>query len=139
MGYTDIGYNQFLTRDENFNNEITQFDPMEFEQASPEFSGAKLQGIIQSQDGRVRIDLDNNSIIISDGVVERVRLGKQSDDSYGIRVLNKAGNILMQFDDNRNLIQVGSQNVQLDFDNEYLLISEGGVGKVLIGKDQGGF
>ena len=139
MSWDNIGYNENLTRSENLPTDTQELDPLQFEQFAPEFSGSKLSGVLSSQDGRVKLDLDNNTIIISDGIVERVRLGRQSDDSYGIIIKDKNGNTLMQFNDARQLIQVGSENVQIDFDNEYILISEGGVGRVLLGKDLGGF
>ena len=139
MSWDNIGYNENLTRSENLPTDTQELDPLQFEQFAPEFSGSKLSGVLSSQDGRVKLDLDNNTIIISDGVVERVRLGRQSDDSYGIIIKDKNGNTLMQFNDARQIIQVGSENVQIDFDNEYILISEGGIGRVLLGKDLGGF
>lgn len=138
--YTNLGYDITLTKSANLQQEgFIELDPLQFEQSTPEFSGSKLTGLIQSKDNRIKLDLDNNTLIISDGVVERIRLGKQSDDSYGFILKDKNGNILLQFNDLGNLIQSPDQNSKLDFDNNNYTVSENGIPRLIIGFQQNGF
>ena len=112
-----------------------QLDPLQFEQYTPEFSGSKITGVLSSQDGRIKIDLDNNTIIISDGVEERVRLGELSDDSVGLLIKDVNGNVLMQISGDTNIIQSSNKHIQLDFFEERLLIKDqSNTPRVLIGK-----
>lgn len=130
--YTQLGYDVSLTRTDNLTT--NQVDPLEFEQNTPEISGAKLEGVIQSQDGRVKIDLDENTIIISDGVVETVRLGKLADETYGFLIQDKNGNTLMQIGEN-NFIQSGNQRTKLDFNlNKLTVKDEGGLTRLVLGE-----
>lgn len=131
--YTQLGYDISLTRTDNLiTNEV---DPLEFEQNTPEFSGSKLIGLLSSQDGRVKIDLDNNIIIISDGVVERVRLGKQADDSYGLIIKDINGNIIMQITGEINFIQSSNSRTKLDFvANKLTIKEESGLTRIILGE-----
>lgn len=131
MSWSDIGFNENLSVAEIGSQ---QLDPLAFEQFTQEISGSKLSGLLQSQDGRVKVDLDNNTIIISDGIVERVRLGKQADDSYGFILKDKSGNILIQFNDLVNLIQSPDTKLKLNFDNNNLTVSDDGGIRVILGK-----
>src|SRR3972149_5908345 len=103
MSYLDLGFSENLSIATIGSGD--QLDPLAFEQFTQEISGSKLSGLLQSQDGRVKVDLDNNTIIISDGIVERIRLGKQSDDSYGFLLKDQNGNTLIQVGGNTNIIK----------------------------------
>mgnify|MGYP001587424957 FL=1 len=139
MSYIDIGFTVNLIRSDLLPAEGEVLDPLAFEQLAPEFSGGKLTGILSSQDGKVKINLDENFIVISDGTEERARLGKLPDGSYGILIKDKSGNKLFEFG-SINLIQAPSGNLQMDFDEERILVKDvGGTPRVLIGKDTGGF
>src|SRR3990167_5696361 len=92
--YTQLGYDISLTRTDNLTT--NQVDPLEFEQNTPEISGAKLQGVIESRSGRLKIDLDNDALIVSDGVIDALRFGKLADDTYGFEIQNKDGKQLMR-------------------------------------------
>lgn len=137
MAYTDIGYNQWLTREENISSQ--QFDPAQVEQMIPEMSASKLSGFIKSQNGLLQMDLDNNSFVVTDGVVERVRLGKQNDGTYGLLIKDNNDQVLMQIGET-NLIQSPDGSLLIDFDNTQLLVKdEGGTPIILLGKQVGGF
>lgn len=134
MSWDQIGYTDNLIREDTESVNI-ELDPLQFEQYAPEFSGAKINGIVQSQSGRVKIDLDNNAFIISDGTTERIRLGKLLDDSIGLLIQDINGNKLMQISGDTNLIQSSSAHMQLNFNDETLIVTdEGGTPIVLIGK-----
>lgn len=94
MSYLDIGFTENLLREETLPDQTQQLDPLQFDQFAPEFSGSKLTGLLQSQTGKLQVDLDNDVIIISDGVQERGRFGRQSDGTYGVIIRDKNGNIL---------------------------------------------
>lgn len=137
MSYLDLGFNENLSL-ANTVDQPQQMDPLAFEQLTPQIPGAKLSGLIQSQDGRVKLDLDNNSLIISDGVVEAVRLGKLSDGTYGLLIKDKNGNKLMQMGD-INFIQSPTGAFKADFDAENITASENETPIALFGKQENGF
>lgn len=140
MSYLDVGFNENLIRQELLPDPSQQLDPLQFEQFAQEFSGSKLIGLLQSRDGKITIDLDNNTIIVSDGVVERVRLGKLADDSIGLLIKDINGNVLMQISGDTNIIQSSNKHMQLNFKDETLIVTdEGGTPVVLLGKQIGGF
>jgi hypothetical protein len=120
MDYTEIGYDEFLSRvPQSQGNSISS---LAFDNFTSDLSGSKVQGgVMQSNDGKVKIDLDSNSIIVSDGIAERVRLGTLPDDKIGLLIKDKDGNILMQISEGLNVIQSGSGVFQIDIDNERLV------------------
>lgn len=135
MSYLDAGYNAFLTDQANLDFNSSQIDPLASDTFVQTLSGSKMTGLIQSEDGRIKIDLDNNSIVASDGVVERVRFGKQDDGSYGFLIRDQNNNILQRFDDNNNLIQSPNKYFLADFNAEYILAKDaGGTPRALFGK-----
>lgn len=139
-GYLDIGYDQFLTRD------TSGIDPSQASLAlsaanySTPTTGDQIQsGIISSKDGKLLIDLTNDTIIISDGTQNRVTLGTLDDGSTGMVLKDQNGNIIMQISNTTNLIQSASQNFQIDLTNEQLLVLNNGIAQILLGKLIGGF
>ena len=138
MSWDQIGYSEYLTREENLISSSQELDPLAFDNFAPELSGSKLTGLIQSQDGRVKLDLDNNSLIISNGVVESVRLGKLDDGTYGLQIQDKNGNLLMRIGD-RNFIQSPTGAFKADFDAENITASENGTPLALFGRQDNGF
>ena len=86
------------------------------------------------------MNLDEDTFIVTDGVVERVRLGKQTDGSYGLLIKDENDNILMQITGTKNLLQSPSTNLSIDFNEEQLLIkNDGGTPIILLGKQVNGF
>ena len=133
MSYLDLEFNDNLSL-ANSNDQPQQMDPLAFEQLTPQISGAKLQGLIQSRSGRLRLDLDNDTFIVSDGIVETTRFGKQDDDSYGLVVKNKDGNILMRVTTNENYLQSGDGRSRLDFiANNYTVKDVNNLLRVILG------
>ena len=136
MAWDEIGFSEGLTRTENLQQEgFQELDPLQFEQFAPELSGSKLTGIVKSQNGKLELDLDGEKLVITDGVIERVRLGKQTDDSYGLVIKDINGNILMQITGDINFIQSSNQRTKLDFvANKLTIKEEGGLTRVVIGE-----
>ena len=137
--YLDSGFNSYFQREivpANSQQEGEDVSAFDFE--------SRLQGILlnkvvggsfTSADGRVIVDLENNVIQVSDGNVERVRLGKLQDDSYGILIKDHNDNTLLQIAGSKNIIQSPTTNLQLDFDEERILVKDiGGTPRALIGK-----
>lgn len=132
--YTSSGYNEFLQTPNPAQIGGDQLDPLTFEQVTPQISGSKIEGALSSQNGRLTLDLNENFFTVSDGVVDRVRMGKLEDGSYGLLIKDNNGNSLLQAGDT-NVMQSGSGNIVLDFDNQQLIIKdEGGTPRVVVGK-----
>ena len=137
--YTQLGYDISLTRSDNLISNTQELDPLAFESFAPEISGSKLTGFVKSQDGRLQLNLDENYLVITDGVVERIRLGKLADGSYGLLIKDNNAKNLMQVGD-INFIQSIGEVFKLDFEEEQILIKDqGGRVVLLLGKQVGGF
>ena len=140
MAWDQIGFTENLVREDTQGIQTQQVDPLQFEQNTPEFSGSKLTGLLQSRDGRVQVNLDENYIIISDGIQERVRLGKQSDGAYGLLVKDENGNQLMNITGATNLLQSADKSLEINFNETQIVVrNAGGTPVVLMGKQIGGF
>lgn len=140
MAWDQIGFTENLVREDTQGAQTQQLDPLQFEQNTPEFSGSKLTGLLQSRSGRLQINLDEDYFISSDGVQERFRLGKQLDGSYGLIIKDENGNILMNITGSTNLIQSPDKSLEINFNTTQLLIRDaGGLVRVLLGKDISGF
>lgn len=137
MSYLDIGFSENLSVAE-IGQQNQQFDPLQIEQMIPEISGAKLSGLVRSQDGRLQMDLDNNSFIVTDGVIERVRLGQQSDGTYGLLIKDNDGNDLMSIGE-KNIIQSANKNFVIDIGNEQFIVYENGLPRIILGRFPGLF
>ena len=137
MSYTDIGFDQFFQREiipsTPDDRLISSFD---FSSQVQNTSGDQIKGgLIQSQNQKVSLNLDKENFVISDGVNDRVTLGRLPDDSYGLLIRDEDGNILMQISGLTNLIQSPNGHFQVDFNEERLLAKDaGGTPRVLIGK-----
>ena len=134
MSYTDLGFDNFFSR------ELvpqTESNKTEFDFAS-EVQGLSLDqvrgGAMRSSTGRMVVNLEDETMTISDGSIDRVVLGKIEDGTYGLIIRDNVGTELMRIG-NINLIQSPSGNLQLDFDEERILVKDqGGTPRVLIGK-----
>ncbi len=143
MSFLDIGYDEFFSRslipeDQDTNRELSSFDfasqvqGMSFDEV--------VGGVVRSNNGNLLIDLTNNSIIITDGRVQRVRLGQQEDGTVGFLVKDENDNELIRITGETNIIQSPTTNLQIDLDEERILVKdETGTPRVLVGKHSGGF
>ncbi len=133
MAWNDIGFSETLVREDTVATQ-QELDPLQFESFAPELSASKLTGLMQSQDGKVLLNLDENFIVISDGTEERIRLGKLKDGTFGIELKDQQGNSLMRIGD-VNVIKSADNTMELDFDETRILIRDiGGTPRVLLGK-----
>lgn len=138
MSWADIGFNENLSI-ADVGQQGQQLDPAQVEQMIPEMSASKLSGFIKSQNGQLQMDLDGNSFVVTDGVVERVRFGKLLDGTYGLLIKNNNDQTLMQIGE-KNIIQSPDQAMLLDFDNTQFLIKDAGLNPIiLLGKQVNGF
>lgn len=139
MDYEQAGFDGNLIRPDNQMVAGQEIDPLAFEQLTQDISGSKLSGFIKSQDGQLQMDLDNNSFMVTDGVVERVRLGQLLDGTYGLLIKDNNDQTLIQIG-STNLIQSPDGSLLIDFDNTQLLVKDsGGTPIILLGKQVGGF
>lgn len=93
MSYRDIGFDTFLTRAVEA---VQQFTPTEVDHVIPQLSADKLvEGVISTPAGGMTYDVQKN-LIVSDGIIELVRIGLLKDGSRGMFVQDTNGNILIQ-------------------------------------------
>ena len=135
MSYVDIGFNEQLIREDTPSQTGQQLDALQFDKDVQEFSGSRMTGVLQSSSGRTRLNLDEDFFVSSDGVIDRVRLGKQDDGSYGLVIKDENGNVLMNMTGLVNILQSSSKHMQVDFNGETLIVTdEGGTPIVLVGR-----
>jgi hypothetical protein len=100
--------------------------PFDFSSQFSGFSATQIStGNIRSNNGHVVLDLDNETLITNDGIVERTRLGKLPDGSYGLLINDQNGNTLMEIG-GVNFIKSGDSTLELNFDNVQLLFRDAG-------------
>lgn len=134
MSYMDYGYNDFFNR--SVVKPINSMSAMDAEVLLEGIEGETIlaQGSIKSSNGRMAMDLDGNTFVISDGTAERVRAGLMEDGSYGFRIKDREGKILLNFTDSTNIIQSSNNKMQLDFDKEQARWYDQFNLRVLVGK-----
>ena len=135
MNYLDAGYDSFLSR---IPPPLDQVDPLQFEQNNPEISASKIQGgVMQSQDGKTAVDLEQGYFRVNDGAMEIVRLGVQQDGTIGLLIKDREGNELMRFVGSTNILRSPQGNMELNFNEiQFTVKDEGGTPVVLLGKLQ---
>lgn len=132
--------------DENFETNMervidlgspTEYSDIDFDAIIDSISASKiLGGTMASNDGRTSLALDDGTFLSSDGLIDRVRLGKMDDGSYGLIIKDREGNVLFNITGETNLIQSKTGKMQIDlteeqarwYDDLYLRI---GIGKFL--------
>ncbi len=126
--YLDVGYDPFLSKlDVNTAIASTALDPLAYEDFAPESSASKVQGgILRSNDGKLLIDLENDTFIVNDGLIEKLRLGILPDGRIGLLIKDKDGNILMQISEGLNIIKASNSTFEIDIDNKRILIRNSG-------------
>lgn len=132
--YTASGYDEYFQKSIFPNtSDSGSINPFDFSSQYQGLSASQvIGGLLKSTNGRVRLDLDNEAFIVSDGLVERVRLGKQLDGSYGLLIKDANGNTLMQITGNTNLIQSFNKHMILNFIDENLTVSSDGENPLVI-------
>lgn len=125
--YRDLGFNTFLIRSQQFDpNQVPQqLDPSQFDFFTDQISADKIQGgLMQSTDGKTKLDLEQGTFTISNNIINLITLGKLPDGRIGLLIQDQDGNLLMQISDGLNIIQSSSTNFQVDFDNKRLLFKD---------------
>jgi hypothetical protein len=145
MNYQDAGYDEFLTivdRDQQDSGiSSSGMDPQAFDNFTDQISGSKIQGgLILSPDGRMRIDLDQGFLRVSDGVQDLVQLGVLEDGKIGMLIKASDGTVLMKVTSDEQFLQSIAKTMRMDFVTEQLTIRDIAQRlRVLLGKDLGGF
>jgi hypothetical protein len=143
MAYQDIGFDEFLTRSEQSNGDqqSAELDPQAFDNFVSEISGSKIQGgVLTSPDGRVKVDLDNGSFEVNNGVQSLVNLGILPDGTIGLLIQDAQGNQLMKVSEGEFFLQSALKTSRMDLIlDQYTVRDEKGNLVVLLGKDPKGF
>ena len=126
MAWDEIGFTVNLIRSDLLPAEGTVLDPLAFEQLAPEFSGGKLTGILQSQDGSVKLDLDNSSLLFKKGIQE-IAIGKLSDGSFGFQMINENGKKILSLNELEKFIGLDSNFKILNIENNNIIIDNNGL------------
>jgi len=140
--YLDSGFNNYFQREvvpnSGNSSQVSQFD---FETNYIGLSANQIaSGIMASANKRLSMDLDGESFVASDGVVQRVRLGRLEDGSYGLLIKDKNDNTLMQISGETNFLKSPNGRLEMNFDNTQILVKDTGDNVVaLIGEHIGGF
>lgn len=138
MNYTDLGYDEFLSKDTPATTQ--EIDPFTFDNFVANFSGSKIEGgVLISQDKKISVDLDNGTFKVNDGTIDRTILGNLPDGKIGLLIQDSKGNLLMQISEGKNIIKDSQDIINLDFDNAQLLLKENGNPIMLIGNQTNGF
>lgn len=105
MRYQDTGYDNNLNKSifSSRKERLTEIEAEENIEGFP-FKDLVPRGSLIFKDGRTEINAEEGYIETTDGVVPRFRLGKQKDGTYGVRLWDKDGNILIDNTGNNNTI-----------------------------------
>jgi hypothetical protein len=95
MNYLDNNYDIFCNRTHELesNKRYNYSETISYIKDLPVYN-LKNDGRVESHDNRVYFDLNNNKVVVEDGIRTRVEIGKHSDGNYGIRMWDDNG-ILM--------------------------------------------
>ena len=139
MNYLDVGYDSSLLRP--LTATYVEQIGIDSNSAYEQISGSQVKGdIISSLNGSMEMNLQEDRFAVTDGIVDRVELGRLSDGSIGLIIRDAEGNELMHFSGDINVIQSADQSLSLNFNEAQILVkNEGKIPVVLIGKQVGGF
>lgn len=114
MSYIDTGYDEFFER--SIASPVEELQSIDADVVLEGISGQSIlsDGSIESNNGKLAINLNKNSFSINDGVVERIRLGQTDDGEYGLIIKDREGNVLFNITSTSNLIQSSDGKMQLD-------------------------
>ena len=134
MTYEDAGFDKYLLRP--LEATYTEQIGIDSSSAYEQISGLQVKGdTISSNNGNLKLDLQNDRFTVADGIVDRVEFGRLSDGSMGLIIRDSDGNEIMHISGNMNIIQSSNQHMQLNFNEENLIVQdEGGQVKALFGK-----
>lgn len=137
--YLDSDFDSTLQREVIISGQ-TQFSELDSDMLIESLDASKIRnGTMSSENGRTKVDLDNGTIIFGDGLVDRVRLGKMDDGSYGLIIKDIDGNVLLNITGDINLIQSKTQKMQIDLTEEQARWYDELHLRILIGKALGRF
>lgn len=144
MPYVDIGFDRFLNRiapTSQNNGGIQELDPTQTDTFFQQISGNKvIGGILSSPDGRVKLDLDQGILKISDGVQDLVTFGLLPDGTVGLLIKDSQGNLLMQVSQGVCILQSSDKAMTIDLVAAQADVRDAaGNLRVRFGKDLGGF
>lgn len=89
MTFADLGFDKFLNKPSNSQNEIPEDEIDILLQA---ISGSKItEGVSQSTNKRMDVNYDQGQIQFKDGDNTRVEIGKFIDGKFGLRVYGADG------------------------------------------------
>ncbi len=136
MNYLDTQFNDNLERDLfPVSGQLSSLD-MDSVTQSLDIGKLTTTGSLKSSDGRLAFDLEGNTYIVNDGTIERVRLGRMDDGSYGLRIQDKDGNVILNITGETNLLQSSNGHMQLDLTAEQMRIYDETNLRILLGKGE---
>lgn len=122
MSYLDIGFDEFLNRDEPTQEQQIQEQVFGADQNTQEITGTKIQGgVISSPNGQTKFDLEQGRFVVNDGVEDIVQLGILPDGTVGLLIRNGKGQTLMQITEDVQIIQSPNEHFQVNFTEEHIL------------------
>lgn len=134
MAYNDLGYSEFFDR--SIVQPTNYLQSIDSDVLLEGIDGESIlgQGAVKSSNGRLIMDLDGNTFLVSDGTAERVRLGQMEDGGYGLRIKDRKGNVLLDMTDETNLIQSNDKRMQLNLSLKKFLVYDQTNLRVLLGE-----
>ncbi len=136
MSYLDSDFTASLQRDLFPGPTILSSLDLDAVTSSLDASKIASNGPINSADRTSVFDLNAGTYTVNDGTVERIRLGRMDDGSYGLIIKDKDGNIILNITGDNNLIQSSNGHMQLDLLAEQLRVYDEANLRILLGKGQ---
>ncbi len=132
--FTDFGYDEFF--DKNISPTPQELTTIDSDILFQGISGQNIlsSGSIRSESGRLNLNLTDNIFSVNDGTIDRVKLGLFEDGQYGLRIVDQAGNVLMNITGKTNLIQSADGRMQLDMTNKQFRVFDATNLRVLLGE-----
>lgn len=134
MSYVNSGYDQYF--DKSIIGTSTQISNIDADILLSEIDASSLtsSGSIKSNNNRLTLDLSDETFAVNDGTIERIRIGAFEDGEYGMRIVDKSGNILFNITGTTNLVQSPDQKMQLDLTGKQLRVYDDKNLRVLLGE-----
>lgn len=138
MSYLDSGFDPYLEKiADPGTSEVSNQD---YDALIDSLSANKLVGgSITSVNQKAVFSLDDGTLIFSDGLAERVRLGFMENGEIGLRIRDKDSNELFNITGDRNVLQSKTGKMQIDLDEEQARWYDEVNLRILIGKAIGLF
>lgn len=142
MPYTDIGFTNTLERQESTSQQQSrELDSSQADLYLPEVTADKIVGgILQSVNGVIKIDLDNEVVTISDGGGSINEIGVLEDGTIGFLIKDKDENVIAKFTNTEMILRSKLGVLYTDFIAEQeLTVDEAGIPITLRGRQSKGF